>query len=130
MNIHGIPAAGAYHATGSADNPRLKAAAHEFEASLMKEFLKPLEHDSLFSEEKPGDSSDDEDSASALMSFGSEAMATAISERGGFGIATMILDHFRTDPKAEQADKARSAQGSLRIGDSSVTKVHHSAADE
>jgi len=33
------------------------------------------------------------------MSFGSEALAKAISERGGFGIATKILDHFRTEAK-------------------------------
>lgn len=33
------------------------------------------------------------------MSFGSDAMAKAISERGGFGIATKILDHFRTEAK-------------------------------
>jgi peptidoglycan hydrolase FlgJ len=84
----------------AADNPRLKAAAHEFEASLMKEFLKPLEHDSLFRDDKSGDPDDEEGSADALMSFGSQAMATAISERGGFGIATMILSHFRTEPGA------------------------------
>jgi peptidoglycan hydrolase FlgJ len=81
----------------SADNPRLGKAAHEFEASLMKEFLKPLEHDSLFDEKGDDDSSDGgEGSAGALMSYGSQALATAISERGGFGIATKILDHFRT----------------------------------
>lgn len=91
----------------SAANPKLKSAAHEFEASLMQEFLKPLQHDSLFAPEKSDDSgstdtdSDDaEGSAGALMSFGSEAMAEAISERGGFGIATKILDHFKTPAKA------------------------------
>lgn len=80
-----------------ADNPRLGKAAHEFEASLMKEFLKPLEHDSLFEEKgEDGDSDGEEGSTGALMSYGSQALATAISERGGFGIATKILDHFRT----------------------------------
>ncbi|WP_446742370.1 hypothetical protein [Silvibacterium acidisoli] len=81
----------------SSDNPRLGKAAHEFEASLMKEFLKPLEHDSLFEEKgEDGESDEGEGSTGALMSYGSEALATAISERGGFGIATKILDHFRT----------------------------------
>jgi Rod binding domain-containing protein len=91
----------------SADNPKLKSAAHEFEASLMREFLKPLQHDSLFAPDKSdasGDSDDDSDdvqgSSGALMSFGSEAMAQAISERGGFGIATKILEHFRTEGKS------------------------------
>ena len=40
-------------------NPRLASAAHEFEASLMKEFLKPLQHDSLFAD---GGNKDDEKS--------------------------------------------------------------------
>lgn len=96
MEVHGTSG---MHSAGTgltADNPRLKSAAHEFEASLMKEFLKPLQQDSLFSEDKDADSEEDEGSDSSLMSFGSEAMAEAISERGGFGIATKILDHFRT----------------------------------
>lgn len=81
------------HQPMSADDPRLKSAAHEFEASLMQEFLKPLQQDSLFA---PEDSDGDTGSSGALMSFGSEALAKAISERGGFGIATQILSHFRT----------------------------------
>jgi Rod binding domain-containing protein len=78
-------------AVGGPD-PRLKPAAHEFEACLMKEFLQPLQKDPLFSEDGKGD--DREDSNSALMSFGSEALARAISERGGFGIASKIIGHF------------------------------------
>lgn len=93
------------HSPMSPDDPRLKSAAHEFEASLMQEFLKPLQHDPLFAPDKSDspdgidDSDDDQDSSGALMSFGSEALAKAISERGGFGIATKILDHFRTEAK-------------------------------
>jgi Rod binding domain-containing protein len=84
------------------DNPRLSSAAHEFEASLMQEFLKPLQHDALFAGENGNSSGDDEGgSDQALMSFGSEALARAISERGGFGIATKILDHFRSAPPSE-----------------------------
>lgn len=84
-------------AAAAAPNPKLESAAHEFEASMMKEFLKPLQHDSLFSED-PAQGGDDDSggSADALMSFGAEAMAKAISEHGGFGIAQKILDHFYT----------------------------------
>jgi hypothetical protein len=88
------------------ENPRLVSAAHEFEASLMQELLKPLQQDPLFAPDASGDSDslgdldsgagDDQGSGGALMSLGSEALAKAISERGGFGIATRILDHFRT----------------------------------
>ena len=83
-------------------DPRLKSAAHEFEASLMQEFLKPLQHDALFSDDKSESSSEDGGSDGALMSFGSQAMAKAISERGGFGIATQILKHFGMSDKANE----------------------------
>jgi Rod binding domain-containing protein len=91
--IHSVSAAG-MTGTGAAGgpDPRLKPAAHEFEACLMKEFLEPLQKDALFSQD--GDGSSEEGSDSALMSFGAESMARAISERGGFGIATKIIEHF------------------------------------
>src|ERR1700739_26826 len=87
-------------------NPKLVSAAHEFEASRRREFLKPLQEDPLFAPDSSGGSDplgdldsgsgDDQGSAGALMSFGSEALAQAISDLGGFGIATQILNHFRT----------------------------------
>jgi Rod binding domain-containing protein len=103
MEIRSIGGAQAPGTVLNAENPKLKTAAHEFEASLMKEFLKPLQHDSLFSDDKDGDSEDDEGSNGSLMSLGSQAMAQAISERGGFGIATKILDHFRSAPGGASA---------------------------
>ncbi len=130
MHIRGIPAPAESAVTG-VNNPKLTSAAHEFEASLMKEFLKLLEHDSLFTEDKPGDPDDDQEgSAGALMSFGSQAMATAISERGGFGIAKMILNHFRTDAHPAPSDNAPKVQDFRRIGGSPITKVLNPAADE
>ena len=83
-----VPAGGT---SGAAVDPRLKPAAHQFEACMMKGFLEPLQKDGLFSEEGEGS----EGSGNALMSFGSEALAKAISERGGFGIATKIIGHFK-----------------------------------
>jgi peptidoglycan hydrolase FlgJ len=96
--------------SAGAPDPRLKPAAHEFEACLMKEFLQPLQHDPLFSGGKDDDRDDDagEDSGSALMNFGSEALAKAISERGGFGIAARILDHFGM---GKQANVAKTGAG-------------------
>jgi Rod binding domain-containing protein len=101
MLTSGVIGAGTSGTTNSAADPRLKPAAHEFEASLMKEFLEPLQHDSLFADEKDGDSGAEsgEGSESSLMSFGSEALAKAISERGGFGIASKIIGHFDSTKK-------------------------------
>jgi peptidoglycan hydrolase FlgJ len=130
MQIQGVHPVSTEHAAANAANPKLTSAAHEFEASLMKEFLKPLQHDSLFAEDKSGDADDEEDSSNALMSFGSQAMATAISERGGFGIATLILNHFRTDPRTASSANGSDSQRLLRTVGSPITKVSNPAADE
>ena len=85
---------GAVGATAGAaqaqQNPRLVSAAHEFEAQLMKEMMKPLTKGSA-----PGDSGDEDDedagSNGALGEFASEALARALSQDGGFGIADRII---------------------------------------
>ncbi|HZZ39765.1 MAG TPA: hypothetical protein VFE06_11580 [Acidobacteriaceae bacterium] len=74
---------------GAGIDARLRPAAHEFEACMMKEFLEPLQKDALFEDGK--DEAGSDGSGNALMSFGSEALARAISDRGGFGIATKII---------------------------------------
>lgn len=85
---------------GTRPNPKLESAAHEFEASLMKEFLKPLLEDSLFSDTSDSDSS--AWSEDTLMSYGAETMAKGISEQGGFGVASQILKHFETTGKVNE----------------------------
>jgi Rod binding domain-containing protein len=73
---------------GTTPQPRLVRAAHEFEAQMMKELLKPMTGgDSLTGED--GDS--DANSGGALGEFASEALGRALSERGGFGIANSIV---------------------------------------
>jgi len=111
VSVNGAaPAAGA----GSAAlDPRLKPAAHEFEACLMKEFLEPLQHDALFDDANDPDSP--EGSENALMSFGTEGLAKAISERGGFGIASKILAHFSAEKPASEQDEG-TGKNSLRTG--------------
>jgi Rod binding domain-containing protein len=98
-------------------SPRVKAAAHEFEASLMKELLEPMQKQSLFADEKDGDDEGGVDSGSgnALMSFGSEAMAKAISERGGFGIATKLIEHFQKSGRKSDAGGKAKLPGALRF---------------
>ena len=78
----------------------------------MKEFLQPLEKDPLFGED--GDGVTGTGSSNALMSFGSEALARAISDRGGFGIATKIIEHFeagKAEPKMGTAGGERGEKG-------------------
>jgi hypothetical protein len=66
--------------------PRLVKAAHEFEAQLMKEILKPMAADgALFSE------TGDADSCGILGEFAAEALGRALSEHGGLGIGNSIV---------------------------------------
>jgi len=70
--------------------PRLVKASYEFEAQMMKELLKPMTGNSALTGE---DNETDSDSGSngALGEFASEALGKALSEQGGFGIASSIL---------------------------------------
>jgi Rod binding domain-containing protein len=68
--------------------PRLVRAAHEFEAQLMKELLRPMtESGSLIGD----DDGDGRGGAGTLGEFASESLAGALSASGGFGIANRIL---------------------------------------
>ena len=80
---------------------KLVDAAQQFEAAMLQELLKPMQHgqDSWGSELKSDDSASD-----TISSFGSEAVAKAISKGGGFGIAKQIiskvtLEHQRNSEK-------------------------------
>ena len=133
-------------------DPRLVAAAHSFEASLMQELLKPLNSEGngggLFGDEagdgdEPGSggglgglSSSANGSGGALLSFGSEALASALSQKGGLGIARRILDHFEAVATRGAADAGASPDGSsdrpvrFQDGTKIVTKVIGNPADE
>lgn len=85
-------------AAPASPQPRLVRAAHEFEAQMMKELLKPMTAGN-------GLTAEDDDSASgscgALGEFASEALGRALSEQGGLGIAASIvrdLSHTGTKP--------------------------------
>jgi Rod binding domain-containing protein len=70
--------------------PRLVRAAHEFEAQMMKELLKPMTGNDALTGEDEG-SGGDAGSSGALGEFASEALGQALSQRGGFGIANSIV---------------------------------------
>ena len=88
-----VPAANTPAVPATEAPPRLVRAAHEFEAQMMKELMQPLNRGSVLS--GTGDGSDDGDgdsgSTGALGEFASEALGRALSEGGGFGIASSIV---------------------------------------
>src|SRR5258705_11475887 len=80
---------------------KLVDAAEQFEATMLQELLKPMQHgqSSWGGEEKSDDTASD-----TISSFGTEAVAKAISKGGGFGIAKQIvsqvtMEHQRNSEK-------------------------------
>ena len=70
----------------STPQPRLVRAAHEFEAQMMKELLKPMTESASITGEE-----DDEGSTGALGQYASESLARSLSDHGGLGIANQII---------------------------------------
>lgn len=89
MNIPSTLPSGAPAAAGGAVNPKLASAAQQFESMLLQEMLKPMRsgQDSWGGDEEQGSDS----SMDTISSFGTEAVATAISKGGGLGIAKQVI---------------------------------------
>ena len=100
--IQGVqPTAGMCGGQSPSAPPRLVHAAHEFEAQMMKELLKPM----TGSDGLTGEDSDSETgSGGAMGEFASEALGRALSERGGLGIATSILHSLSRSGKTSQCE--------------------------
>jgi Rod binding domain-containing protein len=88
MEAISLAAAGMAGGTAAAPQPRLVRAAHEFEAQMMKELLKPM-----MASGAPGDEEDESGAGSggALAEFATEALGRAMSEQGGLGISKQIV---------------------------------------
>jgi Rod binding domain-containing protein len=119
--VHGVTQV-ASAAAQFAPQPRLVKAAHEFEAQMMKELLRPMTSAAgLFGEDGP-DGADGEDtgSMSALDGFASEALGQALSAQGGFGIADKIigeLSQHGNDPNVQKMTKKPQRNGSLGVAE-------------
>ena len=84
----GTGASAAATAETTPPQPRLVRAAHEFEAQMMKELMKPLTSGTTLGGEDDDSSSG---SGGALGEFAGETLAKALSEGGGFGVANKIV---------------------------------------
>jgi flagellar protein FlgJ len=75
---------------------KLVDAAQQFEAVMLQELLKPMQHgqSSWGGEEKNDDTASD-----TISSFGTEAIAKAISKGGGFGIAKQIVSKVTSEDR-------------------------------
>jgi Rod binding domain-containing protein len=114
--MHGaVGMAGGAHAVAS---PKLMNAAHEFEAQMMKELMKPLTKGAApgDADEEDDDSGDSFGSAGALGEFASEAMARALSDQGGFGIAGEIIGQLAQRETEDSSRAGNEAEVSRAAG--------------
>jgi Rod binding domain-containing protein len=88
---------------------KLADAAQEFESMMLQELLKPLRS----SEDDLGGEKNEDSSFDTMSSFGTEAVAKAISKSGGLGIARQVIDHL----------SARHDGGDITKEVQSITKV-------
>lgn len=95
MHIHEVMQAAGHPSVPV--QPRLKRAAEEFEAQMMKELLRPLGQTESWT-----GGEEEEGSAGALGSFSLEALGNAISAGGGLGVAKEILAYFSHSGKASE----------------------------
>ena len=82
-------------ATGqAAPQPRLVRAAHEFEAQMMSELIKPMLRNTSITGDNDAGSDSGAGSGGALNEFASESLGQALSQGGGFGIANRIISQL------------------------------------
>jgi peptidoglycan hydrolase FlgJ len=85
---------------GKQQNAKLVDAAQQFEAMMMQEMLKPMRK----GEDSWEGEKDDDSASDTISSFGTEAVAKAISKGGGLGIAKQVIrqvtqEHERNSKK-------------------------------
>jgi Rod binding domain-containing protein len=103
--ISAVPA----HAHSTAvSQPRLVAAAHEFEAQLMKELLQPM----MAGIRLDGEDSDMQNGG-VLGEFATEALGRALSNNGGLGIATSIVRSLSRNETASHVGKGIAGSNDL-----------------
>lgn len=87
-------------------NPKLVNAAQQFESMMLQEMLKPMRS----SEDSWGgdDGKSSDSSMDTISSFGTEAVATAISKAGGLGIARQVIQQVSRE---YQQDEQKESHG-------------------
>lgn len=78
---------------------KLTDAAHQFEGMFLQELLKPMQSKGSLTGE---DSDDPDNSGDTLQTYGTEALANAISSRGGLGIARQVIQQINREHQSTQ----------------------------
>jgi Rod binding domain-containing protein len=70
---------------------KLVDAAQQFEATMLQELLKPMQHGQS---SWGADETSDDTASDTIGNFGTESIAKAISKGGGFGIAKQVISQI------------------------------------
>lgn len=125
--MSGVGLVGMHGQSASVPETRLLQGAHEFEAQLMKELLRPMATGSSI-----GADESDAHSGDILGDFATEALGRALSARGGLGIATGVIrslsgnendSHFATGAEKNITDEQnRSLKAQVTCEDADKTR--------
>lgn len=102
MNTTAIPLSTQSTAIDPKLHAKLTDGAQQFEGIFLQELLRPMQSgkDGLTGEDATDSSTD------TLQSYGTEAVAKAISSRGGFGIARQVIHQIeRSSPQHQNNQK-------------------------
>lgn len=83
-------------AGGQSSPPKLVKAAREFESILLQSWLEKMNKIN-------GNESSEDAAHDTISSLGAEAVATALAQRGGIGIARIIVGNFHSHSKDSDA---------------------------
>ena len=110
----------------AAPDPKLVRAAHEFEAQMMQELLRPMTSRDDLTGDDDGSGMElgsGSGSGGALADFASEALGQALSEHGGFGIANRIVRELSpSHPAHVSAEGTKKVTG--RLHGNTVLKIY------
>jgi peptidoglycan hydrolase FlgJ len=87
---------------GEQRQAKLIDASQQFEATMLQELLKPMQHGQ---DSWGGDAKSDDSSTDTMSSFGTEVVAKAISRGGGFGLAKLIVSKVTLEHQKDSEKK-------------------------
>jgi peptidoglycan hydrolase FlgJ len=93
---------------------KLVDAAQQFEAILLQEMLKPMR---AGQSDWGGEEISDDSAADTISSFGTEAVAKAISKGGGLGIAKQVVRQVTLEHQRDSEKKASGTKVSSTLAD-------------
>ncbi|MGD0445216.1 MAG: hypothetical protein ABSA39_14875 [Edaphobacter sp.] len=86
---------------GGQRQAKLIDASEQFEATMLQELMKPMQH----GQNSWGDEKSDDSASDTIGSFGTEMLAKAISKGGGFGLAKLIVSKVTLEHQKDSEKK-------------------------